>query len=758
MSSTTHTDAILTQTIKNFALNELNADLVGIADRARYEHAPARMSPQGLMPESRSVVVMAIHHPDAAIEMGGREHPQIIGPYAVQYIMNQRLDEISYKMGLFIQKLGWRALSIVSSNIWRYKGYKEMPEHFAPDISHMHSAVAAGLAEFGYNGLAITPEYGARQRYVTIITDAPLVPSPLLEPGSVCDNCMLCRKHCLSGALSKEIDGWNEISICGKTYKYARKNLWRCAWGEHFDLDLDLPIPEHVNEQTILDAVKAHGQRGGEMGSCLRYCLSKERRYFDSKYTNAPRRKRDVTPTECMLNRARQDRVLCRGTRQGVDFAVVWSREELAKAGIDTDPHLPATRSAVTFGLTLPSSLARNQLSAACHYMVRQAAYDAARELERAGYSATSMNPIKEEVFQQLLKNLPKGRAIFSDTLLTDAELAPTSKNVLLPSEQAVPESIPFQNALRSLLMEQGAAAVGVASAQSLERIIEQMRPHFDGQTIFDYKDKASAYLPTDPDVTAHERRLKTPADYLPNARSVVVFALPMPLANIENTARNDAEAVGPISFAQYESVKLSAVMLRRAIALCERYGVNAEWSFDLAGSASFVANPRGLQPDAFSNRFAAWAAGLARIGKGGFPINPTHGIALRYTALIIDRELTPDSPMESWKPEKCASCERCITSCMTSAFGKEVTIKSNGASDVFKVINPARCDWAKRFSLIAKEGTAYTGWNLDVPPPATITQEALADALKRHPLIEKRRPCNFDVCVLACPYSRSQD
>ena len=52
---------------------------------------------------------------------------------------------------------------------------------------------------------------------------------------------------------------------------------------EHFDLDLDLPIPEHVNEQVILDAVKAHGTRGGEMGSCLRHCVPAARRYFDAQ-------------------------------------------------------------------------------------------------------------------------------------------------------------------------------------------------------------------------------------------------------------------------------------------------------------------------------------------------------------------------------------------------------------------------------------------------------------------------------------------
>ncbi|HHX38475.1 MAG TPA: hypothetical protein GX715_00790, partial [Armatimonadetes bacterium] len=130
-------DSGLTGRVKEFAFSELGADLVGIANIERFANAPLRMSPQGILPSARSVVVMALHHPDACIEMGGIEHPQVIGPYRVQYWMNTRLDEISYRMGLFLEKEGYAAVPIVSSNIWRYKGYKDLTAHFAPDISHI---------------------------------------------------------------------------------------------------------------------------------------------------------------------------------------------------------------------------------------------------------------------------------------------------------------------------------------------------------------------------------------------------------------------------------------------------------------------------------------------------------------------------------------------------------------------------------------------------------------------------------------------
>ncbi|NLB70285.1 MAG: hypothetical protein GX804_11520, partial [Lentisphaerae bacterium] len=490
----------------------------------------------------------------------------------------------------------------------------------------------------------------------------------------------------------------------------------------------------------------------------LRYCVPADRRYFDEEYTNAPRRRRDAVPAEGRVHHRLLSRILAIPARHGADFAIVWSKEELVSAGIDTKPHLPDTQSAVTFGLTAPASIMRGQLVNCAHYIIRQTAYDAVRELERAGYTAVSKSGIDEELLEKSITGLPDGRVLITGTLLTEAQLDPTPKNVVLPSDSKSAPDGDFNTELIELLKQQGAVTIGVSPAGRIDKIVEQLRPDFDGQKQFTFKDKAGAFRQPEPVVSETERRLKNTTDYLPDARSVVVFALPMAKATVENTIRHDAEAVGPLSFAQYESINTLGRILRRAIALCERHGVKANWSFDLIGSASTVANPRGQQPDLFSNRFAAWASGLARIGKGGFPVNPEYGTRLRYASLIINRELPADKPLDNWRTELCDNCERCIESCSVSAFLGEINFEHDGVSDSFRLIEPARCDWAKRFSLIAEEGTAYTGWSLNVPAPEKITGENLADALSQHPAIEKLRPCNFDACILACPYTRSQE
>jgi hypothetical protein len=104
----------LKESVKNFAY-EIGADLVGFGDIGRCANAPIKMSPQGVLPGAKTVVVMGIHHPDACIELGGEEHPQKIGPYSIQYLMNSRLDELSYRMATFLEEEGHGAIPICSS-------------------------------------------------------------------------------------------------------------------------------------------------------------------------------------------------------------------------------------------------------------------------------------------------------------------------------------------------------------------------------------------------------------------------------------------------------------------------------------------------------------------------------------------------------------------------------------------------------------------------------------------------------------------
>ncbi|MBA4388293.1 MAG: hypothetical protein C0404_09955, partial [Verrucomicrobia bacterium] len=64
-------------------------------------------------------------------------------------------------------------------------------------------AQAAGLGMPGLGGFMLTKEYGLRQRFALVMTDAGLDPDPVCSE-SVCDNCGECAKACPMGAINME--------------------------------------------------------------------------------------------------------------------------------------------------------------------------------------------------------------------------------------------------------------------------------------------------------------------------------------------------------------------------------------------------------------------------------------------------------------------------------------------------------------------------------------------------------------------------
>jgi len=88
------------------------------------------------------------------------------------------------------------------------KGYKTEAHHpFGGKLLFTAHAVAAGLGIMGRNGLIISPEFGPRQRWSAITTDANIPETKkvdLSEMEDFCENCGICIKKCLGGATYEE--------------------------------------------------------------------------------------------------------------------------------------------------------------------------------------------------------------------------------------------------------------------------------------------------------------------------------------------------------------------------------------------------------------------------------------------------------------------------------------------------------------------------------------------------------------------------
>ncbi len=190
------TDNELTQEVKEFALKEIGADLVGIADVERFAGAPPGHRPEELLPGARSVIVMAARALDSTFLS---TNPRV---YVQRYWqLRTRLQEAGYDMCRFLEDRAQVAINFPAT----------APQDSGPvgkmvfaDFSHRHAAELAGLGRIGRNQLFITPQHGPRVMLMSVITTADLAADDL-SPEEVCeDGCNLCVDLCPQQALSPE--------------------------------------------------------------------------------------------------------------------------------------------------------------------------------------------------------------------------------------------------------------------------------------------------------------------------------------------------------------------------------------------------------------------------------------------------------------------------------------------------------------------------------------------------------------------------
>lgn len=106
--------------------------------------------------------------------------------------LNKKLNKASSDIVKIIQEYDYHAECVNSSYI--------LPEsNLHGEISHKFAANLAGLGWIGKSCLFITPQYGPRLRWATILTDAPL-PTSNKEMEQRCDDCNMCVTACPANA------------------------------------------------------------------------------------------------------------------------------------------------------------------------------------------------------------------------------------------------------------------------------------------------------------------------------------------------------------------------------------------------------------------------------------------------------------------------------------------------------------------------------------------------------------------------------
>jgi epoxyqueuosine reductase len=246
----------LTQQVKDF-VSELGASTVGVASIDRFDGAPRGHRPEDLLPKARSVVVFGIKLLDSVVgwdrlfresEVYTSDELRISVAKNHFYarcgydVINACAENFGLRTALFLEKSGHKSMYLPATYANHARIMEKIPGYLAP-FSHRHAAVRAGLGEFGFSNLVVTPEFGPRVRFMSVITQAELEPDPLITD-KIClrDECRLCADNCgVQGItpledVDRESVFMNMPSLVDKKACYLKDSYGAICWGTCIDV------------------------------------------------------------------------------------------------------------------------------------------------------------------------------------------------------------------------------------------------------------------------------------------------------------------------------------------------------------------------------------------------------------------------------------------------------------------------------------------------------------------------------------------
>ena len=184
---------IFKKRLKEYALNQAGADMIGIANIERFDKSPPEFHPRNLNKFARSVIVVGLRIPRGVVrplEQGtGRISYNAFGYGGINV---NWMPDLLRKLAIYIEEYGYEATPVIQ--------WTGMPP-LEPIIDHRIAGVAAGLGEMGYSKVFLTEKFGPLQRLGLILTDAVIPPDPI-RINRICDRCMMCVKECPVGAIN----------------------------------------------------------------------------------------------------------------------------------------------------------------------------------------------------------------------------------------------------------------------------------------------------------------------------------------------------------------------------------------------------------------------------------------------------------------------------------------------------------------------------------------------------------------------------
>jgi epoxyqueuosine reductase QueG len=187
------------QSIIETALNA-GMDMCKIASIDRFATSQSGKHPTDVLPGCKSVIVIGVRLLDGivqanfrAFENGRGDLKGLYGTYGYSMLPNFELTYACYAVAQFIERNTGETATPCSTG----------PMTNGAQISIRHAAVAAGLGEFGWMSIVLTPEFGEKQIGV-ILTNCGAGTDPCTTARSCAIRIRgICTNVCPTKALSK---------------------------------------------------------------------------------------------------------------------------------------------------------------------------------------------------------------------------------------------------------------------------------------------------------------------------------------------------------------------------------------------------------------------------------------------------------------------------------------------------------------------------------------------------------------------------
>ena len=177
----------LTQAVKDLAL-KCGVDLVGVASVDRFEGAPQGFHPTDVMNSTKSIITFARKFTMGILDELAPGRQRLSYKHHMYAHKNTYNTFTGYDIARYLEDKGHKAFIIQPTTPYYAHEYRSV-------MSHRHAAIRCGLGVFGKNNLVLTKEFGPRQRFCTVLTDAALDPDPMIDE-DLCKRCNICRDAC----------------------------------------------------------------------------------------------------------------------------------------------------------------------------------------------------------------------------------------------------------------------------------------------------------------------------------------------------------------------------------------------------------------------------------------------------------------------------------------------------------------------------------------------------------------------------------